>query len=40
MFLEKLVEAANGLFDGFWAIVIILLPIFFLIGLLMKFFGK
>jgi len=40
MILEKLVKAANDLFDRFWAIVILLLPVCLLVGLIMKLFGK
>ncbi len=36
MFLEDLVQAANGLFAKFWLIVIVLLPFILLIGWLMS----
>lgn len=40
MILEKIIEAANDLFDKFWAVVILLLSVFFLIRLVMKLIGK
>ncbi len=36
MFLEKLIEAINDLFESFWLIVIILLPVILIVGWLIK----
>ena len=36
MFLEKLIEAINDLFESFWLIVIILLPVILIVGWIIK----
>jgi hypothetical protein len=36
MFLEKLIEAINDLFESFWLIVIILLPVILVVGWMIK----
>jgi len=38
MFLEDLVEAANGLFANFWTVVIVLLPFILILGWIIKWF--
>jgi len=36
MFLEKLIEAINDLFESFWLIAIILLPVILVVGWMIK----
>lgn len=38
MFLEDLVNAANGLFATFWLVVIVLLPFILILGWIIQWF--
>lgn len=40
MFLERLIARLNELFEGFWLLVIVLLPFLIILGMIMKWLEK